>query len=129
MLRSFLRKIKYIGMSSVIIGLIMANFFHAFLMSTEPVLLADSGMGACHGREAGADSKQPSSQNNLLPCCADENRGEASAVFALFDFNKLVRPFSTHFKQAVPIDSEDASVPYFLNPPNQVALDKIVLRI
>jgi hypothetical protein len=129
MLKSFFQKIRFIGIFSIIFGLIMANFFHAVLMDFGATPVVASSYGACHGHASTSTTKAQGSQNDPLPCCADKKSSEATTLFALFDFSKLARPSSTYLVPVPPADSGALPRTFFVSPPNQVALDKIILRI
>ncbi|NTW22560.1 hypothetical protein HGA34_03405 [Candidatus Falkowbacteria bacterium] len=129
MTRRILKNLHHIGMISVILGLIMANFFHAFLMNIDPALATDDIHGACHAHENAGAEKKNGAQKDILPCCADKKSSDAAPLLAVFEFNKSLYLFSLYFSQVPLADKETLKPKSFQAPPNQVALDTIILRI
>lgn len=129
MTANFVKKIKHLSIFSIVFGLVMANFFHAFLMGSDPALTISGTYGACHSHEKAHGPEAQGPQNDLLPCCTNKSTGEATVIFALFDFTKLVYPLSMQFSQAALIDTDGPSLAVLPDPPDQVALSKIILRI
>jgi len=129
MFKNNFKKIRSISLFLVILALVMGNFFHAFLMDASPTQLADNNYGACHSQQAENDSKTPTAPNSILPCCAD-NQSEQAVVIAV-----LSHPQVTIYPLALltisPLSNIRSSIKLSSAPnsPNQIALNKIVLRI
>ncbi len=125
-----IKNLRHVGMISVIIGLMMANFFHAFLMNAAPSLSAAESYGACHAHEkAGGEKKEDGAQKDILPCCADKKGSTAAPLLAIYEFNKSFLIPSSRLGESLPISHGLPKPKSFQAPPSQIALDTIVLRI
>jgi len=125
-----LKNLRHVGMISVILGLLMANFFHAFLMNAAPSLAAAESYGACHAHEkASGDKKEDGAQKDILPCCADKKSSTAAPLLAISEFKKTFPIPSSFFGESLPVSHNLPEPKSFQAPPSQIALDTIILRI
>lgn len=112
-------------MISIVLGLVMANFFHAFLMNGQTA--SAEIYGACHAHET---ADQPDGQTaKPLPCCADSDKNSAAPLLAKTELVKLYHALPFFSGPAVTAQTGTRAPELLTDPPDQIALDKIVLRI